>query len=233
MFGMKLTIIATLLLVICGFSPIGRAMLLPLEQRFPPWHVTDVAPTGVVVLGGVIDSVISGERGTAELTASADRLTAVASLARDYPNMRIVFSGGLGQLFPQEEPEATWAIRVLESFGIAKNRITVEDQSRDTAENARYTKVRTNPQPGERWLLITSAAHMPRAVGTFRQASFDVEAYPVDWRTGGRNDLQRLSLTASDGLAAVDQAVREWIGLIVYFTVGRTSELLPGPARSH
>ena len=99
----------------------------------------------------------------------------------------------------------------MESFGISKDRITLEQQSRDTAENARSTRALINPQPGERWLLITSAAHMARAVGSFRRAGFDLEAYPVDWKTGGWSDLQQLSFSASDGLTATDQATREWL----------------------
>src|SRR5215216_5073795 len=167
--GMRLSLTGAVLLVLSGISPIGRALLLPLEQRFPPWHSNKGEPMGVVVLGGVLDGLVSAERGVAELSAAGDRLTAVASLARDYPNMRIVFSGGLGQLFPEGEPEAELAGRILESFGISKSRITLEDQSRDTAENARYSKALINPRPGERWLLVTSAAHMPRAIGAFRR----------------------------------------------------------------
>jgi len=230
--GIGLMLATASLLFFCSFSPIGRAMLLPLEQRFPPWAKTDREPTGIVVLGGVIDGVISAERGVVELNASADRLTAVASLALNYPKARIVFSGGTGQLFPAGRAEAELAARFLESFGISKDRITLEQQSRDTAENAHYTRTLIKSQPGERWLLITSAAHMPRAVGSFRRAGFDFEAYPVDWRTGGWSDLQQLSFSASDGLAATDQATREWIGLIAYWVAGRTSELFPAPNKS-
>src|SRR5262249_43502309 len=122
--------------------------------------------------------------------------------------------------------------RILQNFGIPRGRIELESQSRDTAQNAVYAKALTNPQPGEKWLLITSAAHMPRAIGAFRRAGFDIEAYPVDWQTGGRNDRRRLSFTASAGLAATDQAFREWIGLIAYWIAGRTSELLPAPNKS-
>ena len=84
---------------------------------------------------------------------------------------------------------------------------------------------------GERWLLVTSAFHMPRSMGIFRKAGFDVEAYPVDWRMGTREDLFAFTNMSLDGLGRTDVAVREWIGLVVYRLAGRTSDLLPGPAK--
>ena len=75
------------------------------------------------------------------------------------------------------------------NLGIPAERIELEDRSRNTVENAVFTRALVNPKPNERWLLVTSAAHMPRAIGTFRQAGFPIEAYPVDWRTSGMVDL--------------------------------------------
>jgi uncharacterized SAM-binding protein YcdF (DUF218 family) len=85
------------------------------------------------------------------------------------------------------------------------------------------------PKPNERWLLVTSAYHMPRAVGVFRKAEFPVEAYPVDWRTRGSQDLWRPFDRASDGLRRTDVAVREWTGLLIYWLTGRSSALFPAP----
>lgn len=75
----------------------------------------------------------------------------------------------------------------------------------------------------------TSAYHMPRAVGVFRKAGFAVEPYPVDWRTRGAQDELRPFASVGDGLRRVDTAVREWVGLAVYWLTGRSSELFPGP----
>ena len=85
------------------------------------------------------------------------------------------------------------------------------------------------PRPNERWLLVTSALHMPRAVGAFRRAGFPVEPYPVDWITAGPKDTRRFSSTASGGLTTTDIGVHEWIGLVVYWLGGQTSELFPSP----
>ena len=96
-------------------------------------------------------------------------------------------------------------------------------------ENARFTKAMIDPKPGERWLLVTSAVHMPRAVGAFRKAGFPVEAYPVDWRIRGWTSSWKPGWPLS-GLNATDFAAREWFGLLAYWLAGYTPELLPGPA---
>jgi uncharacterized SAM-binding protein YcdF (DUF218 family) len=85
------------------------------------------------------------------------------------------------------------------------------------------------PKTGERWLLVTSAFHMPRSIGLFRKAGFAVEPYPVDWRTGGRADLVTFSSLAIDGLERTDTGIREWMGLVAYRISGNTDALLPGP----
>jgi len=107
----------------------------------------------------------------------------------------------------------------------------MERLSRNTAENAAFTRDLLQPKPGERWLLVTSAFHMPRSVGLFRKVGFPVEPYPVDWRVGGRDDLFSFNNVAVDGLGHTDTAVREWMGLFAYRLTGRIDELLPGPAK--
>jgi uncharacterized SAM-binding protein YcdF (DUF218 family) len=153
----------------------------------------------------------------------------MAELARRYPVARIVFSGGSGRLIYEGATEAELAARLFASFGIAKERIVLEDQSRDTEENARFTKALLQPKPGERWLLVTSAHHMPRSIGVFRAAGFPVEAYPVDYRTRGAIDVARPFATLGDGLRRTDTAAREWVGLLIYRATARTTELFPAP----
>jgi uncharacterized SAM-binding protein YcdF (DUF218 family) len=105
----------------------------------------------------------------------------------------------------------------------------MERLSRNTLENAEFSRAMVNPKPGERWLMVTSAFHMPRAVGLFRKAGFAVEAYPADWKLGRGADLFTFSNIAGDGLARTDVAVREWMGLLAYWAAGKTDALLPGP----
>jgi uncharacterized SAM-binding protein YcdF (DUF218 family) len=227
--GMRLLVTGNLLFVAIGMSPLGCALMLPLEERFPRWEVSRGAPAGIIVLGGAIDPELSVARGEIALHEGAERVTVIADLARRFPTVPIVFSGGNGSLNSTSPAEADFAARLFESFGIPSERILRESHSRNTAENARFSRILVNPKLDERWLLVTSAAHMPRAVGTFRKASFSVEAYPVDWQTRGRQDLLSLLASPLEGWVLCDAAAHEWVGLLAYWVSGRTSALFPGP----
>jgi len=229
--GRALIVIAILLLAVCGLSPLSNFLIYPLEARFPPWDASRGAPDGIIVLGGPIDSDVSAGRQTPVVRNAADRMFAAAELARRFPNARIVFTGGSPNLLSPDAKEADYAGELLESLGIAKDRMIMERLSRNTYENAVFTKSMVNPKPGERWLLVTSAYHMPRSVGLFRRAGFAVEPYPVDWRTGGAAHLMSPNSLASENLKQTDTAVREWLGLVAYRLTGRIDELLPGPAK--
>lgn len=227
--GRFLAVAGVVLLGIAGLSPLGNALILPLEQRFPSWDHSRGAPDGIVVLGGAVGPAMSDARGDISLNESAERMTVVAELARRYPSARILFSGGDGSLMGGESPEAKYALPLFESFGIPRERIELEGKSRNTAENATFSKALADPKPGQRWLLVTSASHMPRSIGCFRRAGFAVEPYPVDWRTRGAADLATPFGSLAAGLARTDVAAREWIGLLAYWISGRTSALFPGP----
>ena len=119
-------------------------------------------------------------------------------------------------------------MRQLEDLGVAPDRIIAEDRSRNTIENAVFSRRLADPKPGQRWLLVTSAYHMPRSVAAFRAAGFPVEPYPVDWRTRGLIDALRPFSSLGEGLRRTDTAVREWVGLVAYRLAGKTTELFPG-----
>jgi uncharacterized SAM-binding protein YcdF (DUF218 family) len=224
-----LVVTSLVLIAVCGLSPLGNALILPLEQRFPPWDPSRGAPDGLIVLGGAISPDVSAARGVVALDEAAERITAAAELACRYPNARIIYSGGSNALIFDQVAEAPFAVRQLEALGVAHDRITAEEQSRNTIENAVFSRLIAQPKPGERWLLVTSAFHMPRAIAAFRAAGFPVEAYPVDWRTSGPDDAVRLFGSLSGGLGQTDTAVHEWVGLVAYRIAGKTTELFPAP----
>lgn len=224
-----LVVTSLVLIAFVGYSPLGNILILPLEQRFPPWNPAQGPPDGIVVLGGAIEPDISIARGAVALDDSAERITTTVELARRYPNARIIFSGGTGSLRFDAPTEAPIAVKELEALGVPHDRITAEEQSRNTVENAVFSRLVAQPKPGERWLLVTSAFHMPRAIAAFRAAGFAVEAYPVDWRTRGPIDATRPFAALTHGLAMTDLAVHEWVGLLVYRLTGRTTELFPAP----
>lgn len=228
--GRRLVLASALLLLITGLSPLGHVMLLPLEDRFQPADLTQgPAPAGIIVLGGSEDTLVGRARGVTALNEAAERLTEAAVLARRFPQARIVFTGGAAQLLYEGRSEAAGAEALLTGLGVERERLLLEDQARDTYENALLTKALVGPMPGERWLLITSGFHMPRAMGCFRAVGFTVEPWPVDYRTRGPADRFRFFDRPSEGWRRVDIATREWAGLVAYRLAGRIDRTLPAP----
>lgn len=221
---------AAALYVLFGIMPLGLAMLRPLEDRFAQPDLSRIEPAGIIVLGGGVDETLSRARGTIELSEAGGRMTEAAMLSRRFPGASIVFTGGTASLRGSDMTESDVARKLFLGLGLDERRLAFEDKSRNTDENARFTKAMVQPKPGEVWLLVTSAYHMPRSVGIFRKAEFDVLPYPVDYTSAGTwNDFLRPSAEARLGLKHTDRAVREYIGLVAYYLTGKTSELLPGP----
>jgi uncharacterized SAM-binding protein YcdF (DUF218 family) len=120
----------------------------------------------------------------------------------------------------------------LAEVGIDAAHINIVSRSRTTAEDAHYSAALLQPKPDERWLLITAAMHMPRAVGCFRATGFQVQPYPLEFMTRGRSGPFALFATGSSALIQLDRAAKEWIGLVAYRLRGKTDALFPGPKGS-
>jgi uncharacterized SAM-binding protein YcdF (DUF218 family) len=232
--GRRFVTIGAILLLVAGLSPLGNALILPLEDRFPRADLdAPPPPTGFIILGGAEDRLVGTARNVPALNEAAERLVEAAMLARRFPEAKIAFSGGDAGVLYKTGSEAEGAESLLTALGVPRDRLILEAKSRDTYENAVFLKAELEKQgelgPGRRWLLVTSAYHMPRAIGAFRQAGFDVEAWPVDYRTRGRADLTRPFDKVSEGLRRVDVASREWAGLLAYRLTGRSDALFPAP----
>ncbi len=230
----RLSYVTIIALIIMAFSPLGHIILLPLEERIKrPSNVANMkAPDGIVVLGGSIDTIVTKARGTIAINESGERLTQIIELARRFPNARIVFSGGSGQIFSANMREADAARRFFSQMGLQPDRLIFENKSQNTWQNARYTKDLLKPTREQRWLLVTSAFHMPRSLGCFRNVGMNVIPWPVDYRTRGFSDIYRFFDRASEGWKRVDIGVREWIGLLAYRLSGRINSFFPRQATS-
>lgn len=230
--GIQLVVASVILLFVAGLLPLGAYLTHALERRFPPWEqaggASQAGPAGIIVLGGAISPLLSRQTGLTSVNGDAGRVIALAHLARTFPNARIIYSGGDPSLFGNKMPETDFVGPLLDDFGLARDRVELETHSRNTAENAAFSKAIANPKPGERWLVVTSAQHMPRAVGAFRAVGFPVEAYPVAYQVE-RHLRLRPGFTIGNNLARLDRAVNEWVGLIAYRMTGRSSALLPAP----
>lgn len=221
--------LSILVLALSAWTTVGALLLQPLEDRFERPATMPERVDGIVVLGGGFEGGINLARGGYELNASGDRLVETAVLALEYPDARILVSGGTGSIFLEGEGDAATAPRLMEALGIDRARLVLENRSRDTYENAIYSKQLAEPKPGETWLLVTSAFHMPRAVGTFRAAGFPVVPWPVDYRTAGTEGFGLAEDNVLDSLDNTAVGVREWIALFAYRLTGRTESLLPAP----
>lgn len=228
-FGRILVALGAIGLFAGGLAPLSALVALPLENRFPAFAADDRPVAGIIVLGGAVDTGTSARRNELVLNDAGERHIAMADLARRYPQARLVFSGGGMTQEGGPNSEAGVVGRYADVLGLPRTRLILEDRSRNTHENAAFSAEMVKPQPGERWLLVTSAWHMPRAVGCFREAGFDVTAYPVDYRTAGWSDLRHLNDFASQGLLLFDLVAKEWIGLVAYRLAGYTEAWFPGP----
>ena len=228
--GGVVALTAAVMLLVAAFSPLSALLLRPLEDRFPQPPADMPAPTGIVVLGGSLDEDIGLARGQPTLTEAAARLTTGVALALRFPQARLVFTGGSASLRASSAADEAAGVRALWlSLGMPAGRMTFEDRSRNTYENATLTRAIVQPKPGERWLLVTSAAHMPRSVGIFRHVGWDVVAYPVDYRTFGDARDAKPTTLALDALSRLDIALHEWVGLLAYRSTGKTDALFPAP----
>jgi uncharacterized SAM-binding protein YcdF (DUF218 family) len=226
--GVALIAASAAVLTLIAVLPIGAWMLAPLEHRFPAVTEPPARVDGIIVLGGAIQTELSHDSSRPALNDMAERMTEAVALMRRFPDARVIFTGGSGDLLIQDLKEAPVARQLWDSLGVDVSRIEFESESRNSWENALLSRERMHPQPGETWLLVTSAFHMPRAVGSFRQAGWRVVPYPVDYHIS-RRDLRRPGLALQDGLREVGLAFHEWLGLAAYRLMGRADSLWPGP----
>ena len=228
----RLAVVALVLgLIVHGtvsFTNLGYLILQPLEDRFAAPATLPTAVDAIIMLGGATLERPSAARQIAELNEAGDRLTTTLWLARTYPEAKIVISGGSGALTDEGEAEATTAERFFLAFGIARDRLVLEGESRNTEENVAFTKALLGEGGGGQIVLVTSAYHMPRSVGIFEKASLSVIPWPTDYRTPGPQGFGFDIANPVQNLNVSTIAIKEWVGLLVYHWTGKTSALLPG-----
>ncbi len=222
--GRRLIAVGLVLLLAFGVSPFPNTVMRRLEERFPPYRHDGQPVAGIIVLGGGLETGITTARQQLSINSAGERVIAMADLARRYPLAKVIYTGGGAPV-----SEAETARRFATTLGIDPSRIMVEGASRNTIENGRFTRAMVLPQPGERWLLVTSASHMPRAMGVFRKQGFDPIAYPVDYHTTGTSSDYGPFRTVVQGLGYTDIALKEVVGLAAYWVMGETDALFPSP----
>ena len=213
--------------------PIGDYLMEPLESRFAIPSPLPTEVDGIIILGGGEDLKRSLSWNVAELGSGGDRYIGAADLANLYPNTPVIFAGGSGLMRVQDSSgEGNIAMKLLTSVGIDRERLIIESRSRNTFENFKYLKpLLPNFKDGDargRYLLVTSAYHMPRAVGIARAQGVEVIPYPVDYYSNS-DGLRYFDINMSEHLKVVEKAWKEWLGLLAYYITGKTDTLLPSP----
>ena len=219
--------LAVLLLGLASLTNIGGIMIRPLEDRFAVPAMPERVDA-IVMLGGATVSSVSGVRQTVAMNDAGERLSTTLWLAQRFPQARIVLSGGGGVLGGDGESEAETARRFFVALGIASNRLVLEPESRNTAENARFTRDLLG-DGGNTVALVTSAFHMPRSVGLFRAQGVQVLPWPTDYRSTGTEQFGLDLADLGGNLTIASTAMREWIGLTVYWATGQIESWFPEP----
>lgn len=230
--GAILLIVTASALCLIAILPIGGILITVLEGRFQTPDPMPVRVDGIIVLGGATSPSLSRIHGQPVLNSNAQRLTTFATLARRYPDARLAFTGG-GAKLDNGDAEADVARAFLAGIGVDMDRVDFEDRSRSTFENAVFSKQLLKPRGRESWLLVTSALHMPRAVGSFRAAGWSVVPYPTGFRSSGNWRNSGIGFNLAGGLSSLEKGSHEWVGLVVYWLLDRSNEVFPsnaGPA---
>ena len=217
-------LVALVLGLLVGWLPLADALLRPLENRNPA--PADVAAgqlkgyVGVVVLGGAIEpAYIWRAHGQVALNGAAERMTVPVALLQQQPHLRLIFTGGDGELWTQGMSEAALAEKFFTGMGVVADRVQYEDKSRTTFENAVFSAALPNVDKTQRWLLLTSAWHMPRSLAAFRAAGWNVTPYPVDYRTGDSTPWSAYSVAR--GALRWQMLLHEYVGWLAYAVAGR------------
>lgn len=217
---------AFLILLATAVFPFGKNVAVWLESRYARPAAMPEKVDGIIVLGGGIDQVLSAARNEAQAGSAIDRILVFAELGQRYPDARLVFTGGIGNLEQDGQPEGLLVAGFLKRLGIDfGDRLVIESTSRNTFENAAYSKGIVKPAPGETWLLVTSAWHMPRSVSVFEKAGWQVIAYPADYMTVGEYRFWPDSFDLLGNLVVSSMAFRESAGTLAYYLNGKSAFL--------
>lgn len=226
--GRKMITLLSILCIAFIILPSSQWALTYLENRYPRLDTLPVDATGIIVLGGSFNLAVTQARQVTSYNHAAGRIITFAELAYQNPGKKLVFSG-CGVVNSSHFSEAQLAKKLFKSLGLDTSKIIFEDKSKNTFENAIFTYQLLKPRSPEKWVLVTSASHMPRAFSLFRKTGFNIIAYPVDYHTTGDYHFH-LSLDLCRNFQAWRIAFREFLGLTKNYLYGHSDQWIPGPS---
>lgn len=200
--------------------PIGLWTFENLENRFP--KMTSIPPTakGMILLGGSFDQMTTIARGETAYNLAAGNFIRFIEIAKENPHLQLVYTGNAF--------ETETAKKEFKALGIGPSTVQFAEKAKDTKENAMRTKELLNPSPQDQWILVASAYHIPRAIGLFRKAGFNVIPYPVDYHTPGKYEMW-FFMGLKLNLDAWQVSSREWLGMLINYLMGRSDKIYAEP----
>jgi uncharacterized SAM-binding protein YcdF (DUF218 family) len=217
MTGRSMVLVAAFVLWMTSTPFAANTLYNNLEARYPPIPLAELpAADCAVLLGGAVQGALP-PRVDIELNEAVDRVYKTAQLQRAGKARFVIVTAG-----NQPWSESPWAeadlIRdLLVEWGVPKEAIFLEGSSRNTRENALYSKIMIDSMNCETPLLVTSAGHMPRAVAAFQSAGVSVVPVSTDVRVvAGGSQSAVMLLPSAGALAMTSDAIREWIGMWIY-----------------
>lgn len=226
--GRRFMVLATSLLLLTTVVPTGYKILSFLENRFPQPMEIQEDVKGIIILGGSFDLQVSVARQKTCYNLAAGRIIEFLQVAHKYPHLPVLFSGAGAVDNPYANESANMQ-KLLESLGFDMSRVHFENKSKTTIENAKLSYELVKPAPGDKWLLVTSAYHMPRSVGLFRGAGWNVIPYPVDYHFSPEVSWFDFNYDLSKGIQAWAHGIREIGGMSTNYLAGRTKEWISSP----
>lgn len=225
-FGRRIVGLALFLAVLPALLPLKEVIGRGLESAYRAPDPLPEQIDGILVLGGAVDWQVSEARGQMSLNQGGERMMVVSGLAERYPNARLVFTGLYREVVPNEFANSARSNGFLSGGEFQNRSMIFIGEARSTYEEALLSIQTLQPRVGERWILVTSAYHMPRAMATFQAQGWLMIPYPVDFRTTGNLTLKP-SMNVLGKLIELDDFSREWGALFIYKRLGRIEKMFP------
>ena len=212
------------LFLISVVLPSGSFLIYLLEKNFHSQVNLPEKIDGILILAGATDPFLSKEHKTISLNGSAERLIESVQLINKYPMAKVIFAGGSGSLEYPELSHSEVAKKFFSLFDIDINKIYFENKSRNTYENILFAKERFNPNINEKWIIVTSAFHLTRAMNIGKKLNWQFIPYATDFKAP-KKFLWKFNKNLFINLQEFDLASHEWLGLIYYYYMGRSYKI--------
>jgi uncharacterized SAM-binding protein YcdF (DUF218 family) len=210
---------ALLILVFFSVDPVSNALLRRTEMSVQRTERPSITYDAVILLGGLVEDGPTQSSGMPSYNEHVERMLATFEVLQSGHARQAIISGAS---WHADNPvvEARVIATQLERWGIDRSRLLVEDKARNTRENALFSKQIADAHHLKRVLMITSAAHMPRALDCFQKVGLDVDALPVDYRSYDPSQNKGSFIPRAASLADSVAALHELVGRFIYKLVG-------------